>query len=446
MAWWNGKEKRNVEERDTAPITLENLLLQSSVSTDTITVEQAMNIPAYSASVNLISNIVASLPIKLYKRGEKVEEVENDPRVNLLNSDTGDTLDGFQFKKAMMIDYLNYGGGYAYLNKSRNKLKSIHYVPNWQVSVVVSPDPIFKKNDFYVYANQYRDYQFIKLLRNSWNGGIGYGFVKENNKMLSVAYNTMIFEEMLVKTGGNKKGFLKSQGRLSADAITQLKQAWSNLYANNGENVVILNNGLEFQEANNSSVEMQLNQNKISHNNEIFQMFGIPLELMGGKATGGNEMMYDSFVKLAVLPHLTAFETAINSVMLLESEKINLQFAFDTDDLVKADILKRYQAYDIAIKNGILQIDEVRKIEKYESLGLDFIKLGLADVLYNPKTEEIYTPNTNAMVKMGEKGIEVENPPNNQAANGGSPTADTSQGDNKPKEEVKKDESGNSKQ
>ena len=46
------------------------------------------------------------------------------------------------------------------------------------------------------------------------------------------------------------------------------------------------------------------------------------------------------------------------------------------------------------LKNGFLQIDDVRKKEKYPALGLNFIKLGLQDVLYNPATGEIYTPNT----------------------------------------------------
>jgi hypothetical protein len=176
---------------------------------------------------------------------------------------------------------------------------------------------------------------------------------------------------------------------------------------------------------------------------EIFQMFNIPTELLQGKATGGNEMMYDSFIKLAILPHLEAFETAINSVMLLDSEKGNYCFEFDTTELMKADIQKRFIAYDLAIKNGILQIDEIRRIENYEPLGLDFIKLGLADVLFNPKTKEIYTPNTNSMVKMGDEGVVQENDPNakTSSANGENPKADTS--DNK---EVKKDESGNTQQ
>ena len=48
-----------------------------------------------------------------------------------------------------------------------------------------------------------------------------------------------------------------------------------------------------------------------------------------------------------------------------------------------------------------MQLDEVRKLEDLEPLGVNYVKLGLNDVLLDPKTGRIYTPNTNAMVDMG---------------------------------------------
>jgi hypothetical protein len=47
--------------------------------------------------------------------------------------------------------------------------------------------------------------------------------------------------------------------------------------------------------------------------------------------------------------------------------------------------------------------------------GLDIINLGLGDVLLNAETGEIYTPNTNQTVKMGENGeVSGESNINNQ--------------------------------
>jgi phage portal protein BeeE len=76
------KEKREVTQE--TPTTLEDLLLQAGLKEDTITRMMALNIPTLSACVELISNTVAMLPIKLYKveNGQVTETLDN--RVKLL--------------------------------------------------------------------------------------------------------------------------------------------------------------------------------------------------------------------------------------------------------------------------------------------------------------------------------------------------------------------------
>ena len=81
-------------------------------------------------------------------------------------------------------------------------------------------------------------------------------------------------------------------------------------------------------------------------------------------------------------------------MLLTESEKNRKYFKFDVSDLLKADIETRYEAYEIGIKSGFMQIDEVRAKEDLPAFNLDFIKLGLQDVLYYPESGEVYTPNT----------------------------------------------------
>lgn len=393
---------RKKEER----MTLEELLLQAGILTDNITKKEALNIPSVSGCVELICNTVAILPIKLYEeKNGKVEEIIADNRVSLLNDETGDTLDGFQFKKAIVEDYLLDGAGYAHINRERNKAKSLHYVDYSNLSVNIGVDPIFKSYDILVNGDTYRDFEFIKVTRKTKDGVTGKGIIKENAEALATTYNSLVFENILVKTGGNKKGFLKAQGRLSPEAITELKNAWNNMYKNNTENVIVLNNGLEFQEASNTSVEMQLNENKKTNSAEICKMFNVPPALLDGKAS---EEEYNNFIKIAILPILKAIQTALNKDLLLPSEKGSFYFAFDTKELLKGDIEKRFKAYEIATRNGIMQIDEVRYMEDFEPLGLDFIKLGLQDVLYNPKTKEIYTPNTNKSTNMNDPTKKLE--------------------------------------
>lgn len=402
--WRETRQRKKEEERAS---TLEELLLSAGIITEAITKEQALNIPAVSACVNVISDTVASLPIYLYKEvDEKVEQI-NDARVNLLNDDTGDTLDGFQFKKALVTDYLLSGVGYTYINKQRNNVKSLHYVDNINVSVMANHDPIFKQYDILVNGLTYRDFDFIKVTKSSKDGVTGKGIIDGNNKMLSVTYNSLIFEELLLKTGGNKKGFLKSQSKLTKEAMTELKTAWKNLYSNNTENVMLLNNGIEFQEASQSSVEMQLNEQKKTNSNEVCKIFLTPPAILDGSAS---TQVYNNWIKTCILPILKAIITALNKDLLLTVEKESFYFAFDTNELLKGDMLSRFQAYAIGIKNSFLEINDVRFAEDYEPLEAfnDTIKLNLGDVLYNTKTKTVYTPNTDKASNVGSNTSQVE--------------------------------------
>ena len=414
--WFGQKEVRENPSDPGESETLEDILLSGGVGNKPITKQQALNIPAFSACVNVISDAIASLPIYLYKEdGKKLEKILDDPRIDLLNDETGDTLDSFQFKKAIITDFLLSGGGYAFINRQRNNVKSLHYVEANQISIQTNNDPIFKDYRVLVNGSYYEGYQFIKLTRNTVDGFTGKGIIAENNKLLSVVYNSLVYEDLLLKTGGNKKGFLKSTGRLSTEAIRELKAAWRKLYSNNTENVVVLNNGLDFQEASSSSVELQLNENKKTNADEICKIFLTPPAILDGTAS---EDVTTNWIKTCIVPKLLALQTALNKDLLLPSEKGSFYFAFDTKELLKGDIEKRFKAYEIGAKNGILQIDEIRYMEDLDPLGLDFIKLGLQDVLYNPKTKEIYTPNTDKTASIdGSK--EENNVENNDPLKGG---------------------------
>lgn len=371
-----------------------NLLINPSE----VTKEKVMQISAVRGCVEMISNTVATIPIKLYKEIEDtVEEVKDDRRVYLLNDDSGDSLDVFQMKKALVKDYLVSGNGYLYINRQGNKVKSLHYVDESFVAVTTNTNPIFKDADFSINGQIYEPYKLIKLLRNTKDGFKGSGIVEENKELLAIAYNTMLFEKNLVASGGNKKGVIKSQNRLQVDAMQDLRNQWKKLYANNNENCVILNNGLDFQELSNTAVEMQLNENKKTNMSDICAIFNISESLLKGSSTSEE---YKNFIKLSILPILNAIETALNKELLLNSEQGSFYFAFDTKELLKADMKERFEAYEIASKNGFMQTDEIRYLENLEPLGFKFIKLGLQDVLYDVEKNTIYTPNTGQLENM----------------------------------------------
>ena len=108
--------------------------------------DEAMGIPALAGCMEFVCGIAASVPVKLYEAGpEEEKEVTGDPRLRILNEDTGDLLTGPEWKKAFFLDYLLRGRGWAYLNMKLNRLESLHYVDDQSISVTTNEDPIFKK-------------------------------------------------------------------------------------------------------------------------------------------------------------------------------------------------------------------------------------------------------------------------------------------------------------
>lgn len=405
MGWFDRFKRENpVEEKreETHDAIVDDVLLRALLNGETITREKVLTLPIVNGAVDFISNCIASMPVKLYKTKDgKVEEIRDD-RVRMLNGDTGDTLDAFQMKKAMVSDFLLGKGGYCYIKRERNEVKGLFYVEDFYITIMKVYEPIYKHYQIYVGGydakgnskefGTFEPWEFIKILRNTKDGASGVGLTVEVSKALETAYQTLLYQLGMVSTGGNKRGFLKATRKLTQEEIDTLKRAWKNLYANNSENVVILNNGLEFQEASNSAVETQLNESKRTLGDEINALFHIyPNDF------------FRTF-KEAIYPVVRAFETALNRDLLLEKEKKNHFFEFDVKEIIRTSLKDRYESYKLAKETGFMTLNEIRRAENMEWIeGLDVVNVGLGAVLYDVNKHVYYTPNTDTVGDMSDE-------------------------------------------
>lgn len=390
--------RADTEMMNSEVTTADEILLSALIGRTAVTGEMALQIPTVRGCINKISNVISSIPIRLYKKGEngQPEEVLDDHRTTLLNDDTGDTLTATQFWRAMLEDYFVGKGGYAYICREKGEYRSVHYVEDKNVSFLYNNDPIFKDYEVLINGKAYQPYNFLKILRNTKDGMRSLSISQENPLLIGLAYASLIYEDNLVRKGGNKRGFLQSERNLSTAQMDNLKEAYRRLYSNNSENVVVLNNGVKFQEASNTSVEMQLNENKTTNAQEICKLMGVPVGILIGEATDNDR---EIFIQTCV-DIMVDIECSLDRDLLLEKEKGQYYWAFDTRELMRGNIKERYEAYRIGLEKNFLQIDEVRQKEDLPPLGFEWITLGLDSVLYNPKTGEMYTPNTNAVQQM----------------------------------------------
>lgn len=388
-----------------------DLIVHPTTYGERITRKQAMELPPVVSAVDFISSVVASLPVKLYKSNDAnktIREITDDPRLILLNDSSGDLITPTAIKQNIVADMLLSGAGYVYIDKLAGHPYKLIYIPADKVYVEDDTyNPLQKKvrirlNDI---GTAYYPWDFIILARHTTNGCDGKGIIQENPILLNSVYMALQMERSLNTRGGNKRGFLKSERSIDEAAFKKLKEHWekfSNILNPESTNMMVLQNGIDFKEISATAAESQMVELKKSSTDQIASLFGLSPGVMMGKAS--NEE-YIASIKSGVLPVVNALQSAINFSLLTEAEKRqSYYFVLDTTELLKADILSRYQAYSIGLQSNFLQPDEVRYKEDLPPLGLDFIKLGLNDVLYNPKTQKIYTPNTDSLTSIDGAG------------------------------------------
>lgn len=380
-------------------------LLQPTEVSDKI----ALEVPIVARCINMIAAAVASLPIKLYRQTENgVEEITEDRRLVILNGDTGDTLNADYMRAAWVRDYLLNGAAYAYIETQGGKPDKLFYVKHNAVGRIIDEvDPIHKSYVYNIGGKTVYPYEMLKILHNSDGYGGGEGIVDENAEIISTAYNLIKYQKRQITRGGGKRGILRTQA-LNKDFLKELKAKWARLWTSTDDSdtmMVVNSQDVDFKELSSTAVDMQLNETQKTIDDEIMKLFGT----LDG-------ILSDDTVKNAVMPVIDAIEAALDSDLLLEREKPDHYFAFDTRELTRGDINTRYAAYATALNQNFLQLDEVRAMEDLPPLGVNFVKLGLNDVLLDPTTGTIYTPNTNAYAKMGEN---VQVPVDGDAPNGG---------------------------
>lgn len=388
---WFKKENRSTEN-DVIADVLNGL--SPLVNGKTITKQQAMSIPVVTKSVNWIASAISGLPIKMYKRTDKgYVEVYDDYRLPLLNNYSGNCMTANDLKKQLITDLLLDGNGYAYISKMGNKIEKLSYIPTNKLTYTESVDNINKIVNIWVDGRQVYDYNVFRLVNNTKNGVSGIGFVSDCQDLLSTILGSLQYENSSISSGV-RRGFLKSKAKLDKDKMDELKQAWKRLTNPNQSDVLVLNAGIEFEDASSTATESQLSQNKTINMHQILAYFGLPTNFF----EGANSDSYLTAVRIAVLPIVKQLVTALNNYLLLESEKQDLKFDIDTSELLRINANERYTAYQTGLSSGILTIDEVRRMENLPVLDMQYLKLGLGDVLYNIADGSIFVPNTGAIV------------------------------------------------
>ena len=392
--------RKNKSDPETRMLTVE--YLSNILSGNDMTESNAMEIPTVASCVEYIGNKVALAPIHLYSRSKDgIQKIENDNRLPLLNEEPSNLFDSVLFRKMLVKDYLLHGVCYAYKKMVGNTITELVYVHPSQVQKTWSDNVLDRQVRYWIQGTEVPEYQIMRIMRQSTDGVNTKGILQINKEELSVAYLQILFGKRIFERNGRKAGFLTAEDKISKEAFADLKEKWPQVYSGQKDASMVLNAGVKFNEMSSSLQEMQVVENKKYDSEKISNLFGLSPSVLNGTATDEQEV---NTFENAVLPIITALQNGLNKYLLLEREKKEKFFAFDVDTALMGTMEKRFKVYKIGKEGGWLQVDEIRERENMKKLGLNYITMGLQDVLYDPDTKEIFIPNMAATMKTNEKG------------------------------------------
>ena len=352
---------------------------QATAAGAMVTPENAMHCPAVYACVKVIGESVSQLPLVLYKRaadGGK-DRAEAHPLFEILQHQPNDWTSSYEFRINMQAALCLYGNAYAFINRDGSgRVVELIYIP--PTCVFCHVDTVTMEPTYTVTtldgASQEYDRRDILHLRTLGVSAASHGYVGASPVMAirEAIGLSMALEEHAARLFGNGArpgGVFKHPKSVSDKMLERLRESMSATYAGgaNSGKTLILEDGMSFEALQFNSVDSQFLELRQFQITEIARAFRIPLHKIGSleRSTNNNiETQANEFLTDCLLPILKNWEGVIRRSLLTPEERAAGYYAeFLVDDLVRADIEKRFQAYATAITNGVLNPNECRELE-----------------------------------------------------------------------------------
>lgn len=337
-----------------------------------VTPATAMRSTPVRCAVQTIAEAIGQLPVHVHERqadGSKVRATDH-PTYALLRDEANDWTSASDFFEQVTRDALLHGNGFAFINRVDGEARELIRLDPTAISVERdsrTSEPHYKVTE--ANAQRYVDRRdIIHIKAPSLDGVSGASPVKMGQEAIGLALVMEQHAAKLFANGARPSGILKFPNKLGAETAPRIKASWNASHAggNRSGGTAVLEDGGEFQALTFSSVDAQfleLWQHVIT---EIARIFRVPPHMLFelGRATWGNaEEMGASFVQFGLMRWVKTWQGELRLKLFRPEERKRFFVEFLLDDLVRADIGKRFDAYAKAISSRVLNPNEVRAME-----------------------------------------------------------------------------------
>lgn len=357
----------------------------------------AVGLSATWACVQLIAGTIASLPVMVYRTGEDgIRRVAKDhPLYFVLHDSPNYDLTAVDFWEVMAASIELHGNGYALKERraSDGVLTSLTPIRPEAMKVRRKESGALE----YRWTDNGREYvkgdQDILHIRGSLGDALG--GVSTLSMCRSVFDDAMAAESAagaMFQNGVNPSGILstKPEIQLSTEQRNELEAHLAQKYMGSIRQgrPMLLDNGLSWTQLSIDPADAQMLESRKFSGEQICRIFGVPPAMVGfgDKASNwgtGKEIDVLGFQKFALRKRLKRIEQSLlkQLVPLSERRAQGITIEFNLDGLLRGDTASRYEAYERAIRMGLMVRNEARALENLPPIeGGDVVTVQMQDI------------------------------------------------------------------
>lgn len=322
---------------------------------------------AIYAAVTRIANTVASIPVHVYKGRERQD---THPLEKLLNLSPNPSMSAYIFKQTMEAFRNTEGMAYALIIRDGlGEITRLDVLDPTRVRPLIERDSREIWYDITLEGKTYPipGYMVLALKHMSANGISG---IRPLDVLRgSLDYDAEVKEISLNQLDGINHGvMLEVPGQaLDETRKAQIVADFLDAYESSGQRVLVLEGGIKATTFNQSPVDAQLMDVERITRNRVATVYNLPPHMLGDYSDTSfstAEQQMQEFLQLTVIPIVQQWEDELNRKLLSDADyKVGYRFRFDTDSLIRADMVAMANKYQMAIRGGWMRINEVRERE-----------------------------------------------------------------------------------
>lgn len=350
-----------------------SLIIGEAASGAPVNERTSLGVPAVTACVNLLADMVAKLPIYLYRENGKVPiEITDHPAIRVISKNSSELHTSFELRHLMETGRGLGGNGYArvYRNGAGDPV-SLQWIKPCDVmpELIQKSDGAFVRYKITGIDRYFTRYDIIHVRGFCSDGLMGLSPLQMLRQSIGTAISQTETAGKLMKNGAKWPGFMTIDGVNDSKKLAEIRDEINSNMTGvmNAGRIPVVGGSLKFQQTNGMSmVDAEFIESRRFELQEIARLYRIPPFMIGDSTASttwgtGIEQQTLGFLNFCLDSHLVGWEQSLG-MTLLTAQEINdgYFFKFDRDELINAALGDRGSFYQTMRNIGVYSANDVR--------------------------------------------------------------------------------------